>query len=456
MEEGKFIDIKNCKNIAINPNDKKKLIVTYKNKNAEYFVIQQDNSIEEYSVQYIRDLTVPNHQRTIINGPIVSFTVETCRIGHETADRGFISENTILNSQIKNPIFLSIKVNKDGIPEQTLTGCSEGSINFSHSIFTTHNTNFKNLTFNNEEHSTKLEKEEEIKWKASQKIDFSDSIFFQGILKFKNVTSNLSVIFDGSHFFTRVSFSEKIIFSNLSMHQAIFYEKVLFQEVQFNEKVKFMETELKKLVAFDTCTFKKNANFAASIFTEGVVFSSTKFIEVLNFSKSYINSLKFFNVRIKRLYLELSNIKQLAVTDINIYNASRDAFSILKHLSLKQSNNITALNFYKREYEQHFNDLKWNKNNWGDKLLLAIEKYTSNFGTSVIPPTLWLLGLNALLFSIFYYDEIINNCDISAFPNFIFPWLQKTASWSMLITIPLNSFLIYEIVKSFRRFSRKL
>jgi 23S rRNA A2030 N6-methylase RlmJ len=64
-------------------------------------------------------------------------------------------------------------------------------------------------------------------------------------------------------------------------------------------------------------------------------------------------------------------------------NHCREPFLTLKNAALKQHDQIKALEFHTQEYQTHFKNLEWAKEDRGNKFILGFEYLVSNFGTNV-------------------------------------------------------------------------
>ncbi len=437
IKEGFFLDKENLLRIYLEGSI---LIAVYKNKEQEYFNIRTYNS-KDSDVQYIGDNDVVGGRRTVILGESVIFKNNNCKISSIK-----FGTRTIYNTDIKYPIFLTTTTNKQNITEQILTGEVTGNLNCNNSIFASPKTVFKNLAFKSK---TSLKEN-------NKKIDFSDSIFLF-YLTMKYVKCNIEIDFSGTHFFKHIDIQNSN-FSNfqsthITCHNSVHFKNVIFSTNSF-ECAKF-----NKLVLFEDCVFNKNGYFVKTLFKDMLFLKNITQKGGFLFQFSIISILKIYNeepfTASLKLNLDLVQIQQIEIKDVDIDSDSRLTFAKLKHSFIKQDNHIDALKFHSKEYTQHYKDLKASKDDWGSMLLLCLQKHISNFGTLVLRPLGCLLIFNVVLFIICNYD-LVKNFDISLFPSFIFPWLSRPITGIALITIPINSFLIYEIIKSARRFSRKL
>jgi hypothetical protein len=100
-----------------------------------------------------------------------------------------------------------------------------------------------------------------------------------------------------------------------------------------------------------------------------------------------------------------------------------------------------------KKYIRHF----------GDKLILRFEKYVSNFGTNPLQALCWLLGLNFLFLFTYHFDFGVPCLELPYtllfFKN---SYEEYGISWLHLVHFIVNVYLIYELQKSLRKFSRRL
>lgn len=145
----------------------------------------------------------------------------------------------------------------------------------------------------------------------------------------------------------------------------------------------------------------------------------------------------------------------------------RDTYRTLKNVMIRNNDQQEALVFYQKEIEHHWQITKWRKE-FANKMILAFNKYTNNFGLNWWKPLLWLIG-----FSIFLYSCLLNNLDMPVlvfeYWNNWFEFLNPThktkfiqGSWDFGTYAIDFSFriieglLIYQTIQAFRKYSRKL
>ncbi len=168
--------------------------------------------------------------------------------------------------------------------------------------------------------------------------------------------------------------------------------------------------------------------------------------------------------------MENANIKKLHLTDVEIKGSlncdkiklqkkeNEEAFSILKEMNIKKYNSISALYLHKKEVEEYRCTLDWKKN-FIEKFILSFEKIASNYGTNPFLAMGWLLLIHLIdkIIRILFSDSYAKlKTDFNIYNlNIIENYSSIIGLW-FLIKLVLSSVLIYEIIKSFRMFSRKL
>jgi hypothetical protein len=288
-------------------------------------------------------------------------------------------------------------------------------------------------------------------------------------------------------FFIRTIFMKNIIFSH-----SIFLENVNFRFAEFKQQAIFIVTTFLKESNFENIMFLKYVTFTRSVFCEDLYFRGSVFKNIaifggvncnksIDFDSITINenisfelakikeTLSFANVKFEdsaKKYINL-NLKFTQVERIEYGNAkfradNRETFLTLKNVALKQNDKIKALDFHKQEYETHYQNLNWKQ---FDKWILGFENSISKFGTSVVDSVCWFV-----IATIFFYMLMLIStntiADMSNFIMFFSPTNYKvdtifnTINWfsgGVFLTYKiLQLVLIYEIIKSFRKFSRNL
>ncbi|MDG1153771.1 MAG: pentapeptide repeat-containing protein, partial [Alphaproteobacteria bacterium] len=312
-------------------------------------------------------------------------------------------------------------------------------------------------------------------WKIgdlSTNIDFQEgdpsfrySIFksdcnLTGVLHNKKEINNS--YFENCIFLGKASFS-LLIFKHETKN---IFPFLMFSGSVFLNEANFMFTKFEDVAFFKNCIFKE-ANF------NGAKFESDAYFDNCIFKKANFFDTKFE----KKLSLANANIKKLHLTDVEIKGSlncdkiklqkkeNEEAFSILKENCIKKYNSISALYLHKKEVEEYRCTLDWKKN-FIEKFILSFEKIASNYGTNPFLAMGWLLPLHYIDYVIRDYDKkIYNDLENGGFNIYNLNIMEiifnpsnpsNLLGFWFLFKIILSSVLIYEIIKSFRMFSRKL
>ncbi len=293
--------------------------------------------------------------------------------------------------------------------------------------------------------------------------DFKNSIFKEDS-NFSRSIFKKEAIFTGSNFQKFVKFNGSQFKKEANFRETIFYKNADFIDAIFSEKTYFREAIFTKNVDFRYAHFMDNVSFRQVVFIQDVNFEYTVFEKFLSFGQ--VNTRKCDQFK---LNLKSSQIQAIDYTDTNIeHAANRETFLILKNLALKQQDQIKALDFHVQEMEKYRQSLSWkNLNMW----LLSFEKVVSYYGTQPVIPLICIIVLNlSMTFALIYFDYFCLEEFVKYFLHFLNPTSSIQKIFSDLDHLkyinffePLNSFknildivLFYELVKSFRKFSRKL
>jgi len=148
----------------------------------------------------------------------------------------------------------------------------------------------------------------------------------------------------------------------------------------------------------------------------------------------------------------------------------RDTYRTLKNVMIRNNDQREALIFYQKEMEKHWQITKWKKE-FGNKVILAVNKYTNNFGLNWWLPIVWLFG-----FSVVFYCLLLFNLKMPIFAlenwqeyfKFLIPIpIHKTefiaegcwGFWSYMINFVfriIEGLFIYQTIQAVRKYSRKL
>jgi hypothetical protein len=107
--------------------------------------------------------------------------------------------------------------------------------------------------------------------------------------------------------------------------------------------------------------------------------------------------------------------------------------------------------------DKYFLELEFFSKNFFDKIILFFEKHLNWFWTNIWKAVISFLILNIIFFLISNYIQKINfSTEIfNEFAGFIYPFNEKITFFILLKNI-INWYLIYWIIKSFKKYSRSL
>ena len=305
--------------------------------------------------------------------------------------------------------------------------------------------------------------------------------------------------FHGDQFTMYASFSHSIFSNGASFDSAIFKKNVSFNSAQFTQyasfsKAKFDKTKLdketsfnlaifNKIVAFKDAEFSGEVKFLGTIFNDEVDFGvhtasdnklSTDILHLPEFSEKvdftdavFKNVLNFSGVKSIELDLRHTIIDRMEYNNTEFSSDNRETFLTLKNVALKQNDQIKALEFHTQEYQTYLKSLRKNKTNKNllDRFILTFECCTSAFGTSAIRS----IGSFVFIVILFYVSINGFNYDARTIVDFASPLsydidkifrrsddVSDVGRYLFFLYKILQVALIYEMIKSFRKFSRTL
>ncbi|SMN01001.1 hypothetical protein SPONN_2079 [uncultured Candidatus Thioglobus sp.] len=293
----------------------------------------------------------------------------------------------------------------------------------------------------------------------TQNADFEDATFVE-YADFSQAIFTQKANFSLATFKKNAFLSQTVFTKDVNFSQVIFTENAYFSEAKFKDEVIFYKTIFTQDAFFQSVLFIKDAEFALTTFDRNAHFSNTTFTQLADFLSAKIQGVLNLGVsEVAKLNLQLTTVDRIAYGDIKFNADNRETFLTLKNVALKKNDQIRALEFHQQEYQTHFKNIKLG----GDKLILGFEYLVSNFGTSI-----WRSFLSLVIITALFYIAI-NDCnfDAKSFINFIFPTsynidniFKSGVSGAdrvlFLIYKTLQLIMIYEIIKSFRKFSRQL
>ena len=174
-----------------------------------------------------------------------------------------------------------------------------------------------------------------------------------------------------------------------------------------------------------------------------VNFNHTSFEKGLDLDDAYFSGTTFFNG------ITLSS---------SLYDNSCSAatYCMIKDSLDKSGNTIEANKYFALEMDKLYSELKWHKN-FPEKLLLSINKCSSNFGQNWWLPIVWMIGFASLFYCLREYDPFDYPC-LNGIASFIIPYqgiIGESHQMSKLLTSLLFGVLIYQTTVALKRKTRR-
>ncbi len=318
-------------------------------------------------------------------------------------------------------------------------------------------------------------------------IDFSET-------EFKKSANFKEVYFKGQTDFSEIEITEQANFT-----KSIFFNKVWFPLANFFNNTNFTNSKFKEDVKFNSSMFQDQADFKEAEFEQRADFTETNFAKKLDFTEAHfrgntcflfskINHLRFHKINAgeqadTKFILDLmsAEIEYMDYVQANIGQnniANTETALLLKHIASEQHDQRTASKFHKYEMYKYYEDLKGNKtatteHRVQDLVIVSFERWVSNFGTNPWRAILCLLAVNIILvfvgnlgghvFHISNFKVAMSMFKwklLEELVQFIFIYFlhERFDSLSLVhyLAFIINPILLYEIIKSFRKYSRKL
>lgn len=188
-------------------------------------------------------------------------------------------------------------------------------------------------------------------------------------------------------------------------------------------------------------------------------------IDDVDFWKTVFNNVKFPKEKNKFINHPIFNecvFNEVDFWDYVIYSTEnseeerKETYRQLKHLMEKNSNFTESNKFYTLEMEQYRKD---NKTSWWDKIILFIQKWSSNYWQNWLFPAFWII-VASLSFSMYNYLSPEDYCPYS----FMKIW-EKYLAWPLTLKDDINimnfiylliyAFLSYQLIISLRKNTKK-
>ena len=332
------------------------------------------------------------------------------------------------------------------------------------------------------------------KWRES---NTSNTIFCTRVA-FRHLTLKDVIDFQESVFLDTVDFVGDIVFEKfVDFSSAIFYRRFRVADwAKFQEGVDFRKAEFREEVSFSEVS-SRNVKFDSAEFLKGVDFVSVNVANLASFSNArFRDNASFKSVKCKRMLFESARAENLILRDVevseslNLRNSiidyldcsgikvsdaqNRETFRILKNAAIQQNDRISALDFHKKEYKKYAEEIANEEGLWRDKFILWFGYYASEHGTNWALPLFWIVAIILLFESHFLWtslhnfiaEKAVTGADILHLLSEAVSNLNITDTFEgdpedgtiffKVIRTTLISALIYEAIKSFRKFSRRL
>tara|TARA_B110000977_G_C11057073_1_gene484491 strand:+ start:898 stop:1911 length:1014 start_codon:yes stop_codon:yes gene_type:complete len=169
----------------------------------------------------------------------------------------------------------------------------------------------------------------------------------------------------------------------------------------------FYRTVFREYVLIKYCIFFENTVFLNTYVYKKLLISRTNFKSSINLAHLILidnGNIESYEVKLPSFGLPSSDIShnldrnESAWKKTPHYKDVQETYRILKNISIKQGNNIEALDLYKQECQNLNRSLWWFKS-MGNKLTLFFEQNISFYGTSVVRAFLWFLAINYIVFT---------------------------------------------------------
>jgi len=251
---------------------------------------------------------------------------------------------------------------------------------------------------------------------------------------------------DGCVIFYNCIFPKNIYISSMNPNKS-FSAMLEFEDCTFKGKIKcdnlrfdksFIIKKIKEGYLNLECT---NVVFNSAVVLKGITINNLVLNEVEFSEETFFYDVKFNN---KLNFIDTYFYKNVYFDVSDILVENRRTARIIKDSFEQQNNIIEANKFYKLEMDKMEDELKWDEKPI-KKLIFKIHGLSSNHSQNWILPFLLIL-IFGLIYSIFSYDEIINNVEdnkklIDSINKHIDNPFQTILLW-VLIFCSVSSFFI--------------
>lgn len=233
--------------------------------------------------------------------------------------------------------------------------------------------------------------------KCEYDISFSDTIF-KSCCDFSN-----------SEFLNKARFYNAKFYDTASFTNTKFRDLADFYSVDFFYAQQFHLTDFLGIAVFSNVTFHKQVQFLYNKISQNSVisFESAKFKQALDISRSnFWCKLHFWGAEIDvnppEMWLYANDRMDKQLFDFGQrrrpLSRIRESLRMIKNEFESENNKINALELYREEMVVYYREVRIDRGNYQEKLVLIFNKLSNNFGLS------WTRGVAFTLFiGVFFY-----------------------------------------------------
>ncbi len=476
--------------------DKKEVTYTYEDEPVELFVVRKYNNSDDIPLRYIEE---GGRKRTIIEK--ADFHNIIIGINKQIIENDDTSKTQLFKNCI---FFIPITIN-----EKIFKLDKSDKLNYLEKLDEKERTEFLTKRPTRESTQSKENSSKKISQEIFKMINFNNTIFTKKV-DFNVLTFNADMDFSRTLFLQNVSFNN-IIFEKKANFHDTYFSTASFIDTVFQEEVSFQNSTF-GVVLFEETTFSKKANFSNAKFKHQANFSNS---HIKNFLFMAVTMEKTCTFNLKLTQIDKINFEG---TNFKNIMSNRETWLKMKQCAIKNDDHIGSLEFYANEMEAYKNSLLDEKkvslkekvksmcsytkqlqinvegkiqNCWQyiksndkgekfklflekiitnilnfsiDKFILSFEEKVSNFGTNPITPLLWIFFITFICTWLLYdsnsfqvFLHLLN--PLTKFNDLKYVLECDTSIWNhsiFLVHKILLAIFIYEAIKSFRKYSRKL
>ena len=327
----------------------------------------------------------------------------------------------------------------------------------------------------------------------NSKLNFKNCHFNQGI-SMHQCNFNALVEFNNSSFKIKSNFNKSNFDEIIRFHNCKFYTPITFENTTFNSLVDFylshfLEiqifnlTDFLNITIFSNVTFHKQVQFIYNKIDSKtfISFENTIFKQSLDISRSnFWCSLQVWGIEVNIepdefwLY-ETDNIEKNTSKQTNVsLKRIRESYRRIKQEFRKSNNHIDSLKFQEYEINIYQKELKLEKNNIEDRIILWFNKNSNSFGRSWSKGLIFTLIVNTIFYLTFLFiisNQLSFELTSTGIGNFIKYFLQflnvtiwkyepygiNNYTWAYIILFIGRIFIgygYYQTIQAFRKFSK--